>query len=54
MKVSLIANISINGRIFLSDNPAYQLTPEALSFYLELAHQIGNLVIGMKTFQNFQ
>lgn len=54
MKVSLIANISINGRIFLSDNPAYQLPSEALSFYLELAHQIGNLVIGMKTFQNFQ
>ncbi|ALU27385.1 dihydrofolate reductase family protein [Myroides odoratimimus] len=54
MKISLIANISINGRIFLSDNPAYQLPPEALSFYLELAHQIGNLVIGMKTFQNFQ
>ncbi|WP_286419555.1 hypothetical protein [Myroides odoratimimus] len=44
MKVSLIANISINGKVLVSDNPTYQLPKEALTFYLDLAHQIGNLV----------
>ncbi|AJH15027.1 dihydrofolate reductase family protein [Myroides profundi] len=54
MKVSLIANISINGKVLVSDNPTYQLPKEALTFYLDLAHQIGNLVIGFNTFENFQ
>lgn len=54
MKVTLIANISINGRILVSDNPAHQLPEEAFAFYLKLAHQVGNLVIGRQTFQNFQ
>lgn len=54
MKVTLIANISVNGRIMLSDNPHHQLPPEAMNFYLEYAKQVGNLVIGHKTFKNFQ
>lgn len=54
MKISLIANISINGKVLVSDNPLYQLPKEAFAFYLDLAHQIGNLVIGYNTFQNFQ
>ncbi|WP_353118012.1 dihydrofolate reductase [Myroides odoratus] len=54
MKVALIANISINGRILVSDNPAHQLPQEALAFYLKMVHQVGNLVIGRQTFQNFQ
>lgn len=54
MKVTLIANISFNGRILVSDNPAHQLPEEAFAFYLKLAHQVGNLVIGRQTFQNFQ
>lgn len=54
MKVSLIANISINGKVLVSDNPTYQLPKEALTFYLDLAHQIGNLVIGFNTFESFQ
>ncbi|MFC6100166.1 dihydrofolate reductase family protein [Olivibacter domesticus] len=54
MKVTLIANISVNGRVLLSDHPHYQLPPEAMNFYLEFAKQAGNLVIGFKTFENFQ
>ncbi|MDM1377669.1 MULTISPECIES: dihydrofolate reductase family protein [Myroides] len=54
MKISLIANISINGKVLVSDNPLYKLPKEAFTFYLDLAHQIGNLVIGYNTFQNFQ
>ncbi|KZE78436.1 dihydrofolate reductase family protein [Myroides marinus] len=54
MKISLIANISINGKVLVSDNPLYKLPKEAFTFYLDIAHQIGNLVIGYNTFQNFQ
>lgn len=54
MKVTVIANISANGRVLLSDNPAHKLPPEAMTFYLKFANQVGNLVIGLKTFQNFQ
>ncbi|MBK1896160.1 dihydrofolate reductase family protein [Chryseobacterium paridis] len=54
MKVTLIANISANGKVLLSDNPHHQLPPEAMGFYLEFAKQVGNLVIGLKTFENFQ
>lgn len=54
MKVTVIANISVNGRVLLSDNPAHQLPQEAMMFYLKFANQVGNLVIGLKTFQNFQ
>lgn len=54
MKVTVIANISINGRILLSDNPHHQLPLEAMEFYLEFAKQVGNLVIGLNTFENFQ
>jgi len=54
MKVTVIANISVNGRVLLSDNPTHQLPPEAMKFYLEYAHRVGNLVIGLRTFENFQ
>ncbi len=54
MKIALIANISINGKVVVSDNPTYQLPAEALTFYLDFAHQVGNLVIGYNTFQSFQ
>lgn len=54
MKIALIANISINGKVLVSDNPLYQLPEEAFTFYLGLAHQVGNLVVGFNTFQHFQ
>ena len=37
MKVTLLAKVSANGRILLSDNPHHQLPPEAMKFYLEFA-----------------
>lgn len=54
MKVTIIANISANGRVLLSDNPHHQLPPETMEFYIHFARGVGNLVIGMKTFENFQ
>lgn len=53
MKVTIVANISANGKVLLSDNPHHQLPQEAMGFYLKLANQVGNLVIGAKTFENF-
>ncbi|GAA0884385.1 hypothetical protein GCM10009120_29830 [Sphingobacterium siyangense subsp. cladoniae] len=53
MKVTVIANISANGRILMSNNPHHQLPPEAMDFYLQFVRQVGNVVIGFKTFENF-
>lgn len=53
MKVTVIANISANGKVLLSDNPHHQLPPEAMEFYLAFAKKVGNLVIGFKTFEIF-
>lgn len=53
MKVTVIANISANGKVLLSDHPHHQLPPGAMEFYLAFAKKVGNLVIGVKTFENF-
>ena len=53
MKVTVIANISANGRILISDNPHHKLPPEAMEFYIQFVRQVGNVVIGLKTFENF-
>ncbi|QQT61183.1 dihydrofolate reductase family protein [Sphingobacterium multivorum] len=53
MKVTVIANISANGRILISDNPHHKLPPEAMEFYIQFVKRIGNVVIGLKTFENF-
>ncbi|RNL78153.1 hypothetical protein ED312_19660 [Sinomicrobium pectinilyticum] len=54
MKVTVIANISANGKTLLSNNPHYQLPKEAMGFYLKYANKVGNLIIGWKTFENFR
>lgn len=53
MKVTVIANISANGRILIADNPHHQLPPAAMEFYVQFVRQVGNVVIGLKTFENF-
>ncbi|MCT4326183.1 dihydrofolate reductase family protein [Elizabethkingia anophelis] len=53
MRVTVIANISANGRILIADNPHHQVPPEAMEFYLQFVRQVGNVVIGLKTFENF-
>ncbi|KXH85373.1 dihydrofolate reductase family protein [Chryseobacterium kwangjuense] len=53
MKLTVIANISANGRILIADNPHHQLPPEAMEFYVQFVRQVGNVVIGSKTFENF-
>lgn len=54
MKVTVIANVSANGRALVSDDPLYQLPKEAFEFYIHYAQQVGNLLIGRQTFDHFQ
>src|SRR5690606_10891552 len=54
MKVTVIGNISANGRLLVSDNPHHQLPIEAMEFYVQFVRQVGNVVIGLNTFENFQ
>ncbi|MDR3023494.1 dihydrofolate reductase [Chryseobacterium sp.] len=53
MKVIVIVNISANGRILISDNPHHQLPQEAMEFYIKFVRQVGNVVIGVNTFENY-
>ncbi|MGS4347437.1 dihydrofolate reductase family protein [Myroides odoratus] len=54
MKVTVIANVSANGRALVSHDPLYQLPQEAFEFYIHYVQQVGNLVIGRQTFEHFQ
>lgn len=54
MKVTLIANISVNGKVLLSDHPDHVAPQGAMAFYLNRAKAVGNLVVGKKTYEIFQ
>lgn len=54
MKVTLIANISANGKVLLSENTRYEAPQEAMGIFMEIATRAGNLVIGKKTFEMLQ
>ncbi|MFC7523150.1 dihydrofolate reductase family protein [Parapedobacter sp. GCM10030251] len=54
MKVTLIANISVNGKVLLSDHPDHVAPQGAMAFYLNRAKAVGNLVVGKKTYETFQ
>lgn len=54
MNVTIIANISANGRLLVANNPHHQLPSGAMEFYVQFVRQVGNVVIGSKTFENFQ
>ena len=54
MKVALIANISANGKVLLSENTSYQAPQEAMELFMRVAARAGNLVLGRKTFEMLQ
>lgn len=54
MNVTVIANLSANGKVLLSDNPAHVAPQGAMAFYLQRAKAAGNLVVGRKTYELFQ
>ncbi|NIG53330.1 dihydrofolate reductase family protein [Chitinophaga sp. Cy-1792] len=54
MKITLVANISANGKVLLSENQHHQAPPAAVSSFIEVAMQAGNMVLGRKTFEFIQ
>ncbi|HEY5826197.1 MAG TPA: dihydrofolate reductase [Cyclobacteriaceae bacterium] len=54
MKVILIANISANGKVLLSENANHQPPQEAINFYVQKVIDAGSLIIGRKTFEIIQ
>ena len=54
MKISLTANVSVNGKVLLVNTPNYQAPQEAINAFMQIARQAGNLVIGRKTYEIFK
>lgn len=51
MKGILIANVSANGKILLSENSNHQVPQESIAFFMQKAIETGNLVLGRMTFE---
>ncbi len=54
MKLILVADISANGKLLLTDNPNHPVPKAAIDFYIQKVIQAGNLIIGRKTLETFQ
>jgi len=54
MTVTLVANISANGKVLLAENPHHQVSQEAIRIFGEVANRAGNLVVGKHTFEFFR
>lgn len=54
MKITIIANISANGKVLLTENTNHQVPQEPMGIFMEVANQAGNLVVGEKSFELFQ
>lgn len=50
MKITLIANVSANGKVLLTENPNYHEPREALTYFIQYGNRIGNIIFGRKTF----
>lgn len=54
MKVILCANVSANGKILLSENINHQVPLEVINISVQDIKQAKNLVMGRKSFENFE
>jgi dihydrofolate reductase len=54
MKLILIADVSANGKLLLTENPNHPVPKETVDFYIQKVMQAGNLIIGSKTLEIFQ
>lgn len=54
MKIILVADVSANGKLLLTDNPNHPVPKETVDFYIQKVIQAGNLIIGSKTLEIFQ
>lgn len=51
MKITIGANISANGKVLLGENPDHDAPEETIESLMQMAADIGNLVIGRKTYE---
>jgi dihydrofolate reductase len=54
MKLVLVADISANGQLLLTDNPHHPVPKAGIDFYIQKVMQAGNLIIGRKTLEDLQ
>ena len=54
MKLILVADVSANGKLLLTDNPNHPVPKATVDFYIQKVMQAGNLIIGSKTLETFQ
>lgn len=54
MKIILVADVSANGRLLLTDNPNHPVPETTVEFYIDKVKQAGSLIIGRKTFDVFE
>ena len=54
MKLLLVADVSANGKLLLTDNPNHPVPKATIDFYIQKVIQTGNLIIGRKTLETFQ
>lgn len=54
MKITLVADVSANGKLLLTDNPNHPVPESTIEFYIGKVNQAGNLIIGRKTAQMFE
>jgi len=54
MKLILVADVSANGKLLLTDNPNHPVPKAGVDFYMQKVIQAGNLIIGNKTLETFQ
>ena len=54
MKLLLVADVSANGKLLLTDNPNHPVPKTTIDFYLQKVIQAGNVIIGRNTLEAFQ
>ncbi|MBV8252315.1 MAG: dihydrofolate reductase family protein [Chitinophaga sp.] len=54
MQITIVANISANGKVLLAENKNHQAPAAAVSSFIEVAMQARNMVLGRKTFEVIQ
>lgn len=54
MKITAIANLSVNGKVLLADNPSHQVPKAGEEFFIQKTVEAGNIIIGRKTFEVIQ
>ncbi len=54
MKVSLIANVSLNGQVLLAGKSNHQVPQEALGYFIQFINQTKSVVLGSATFEVLQ